>query len=66
MAANPCPACQGKRLKPETLAVTIVDKNIMDVSTLPVTEALIWVEQLGDKISPRELTIATYHSQANY
>jgi len=58
MAANPCPACQGKRLKPETLAVTIVDKNIMDVSTLPVTEALIWVEQLGDKISPRELTIA--------
>jgi excinuclease ABC subunit A len=58
MAANPCPACQGKRLKPETLAVTIVDKNIMDVSTLPVTEALIWVEQLGGKISTRELTIA--------
>jgi len=58
MAANPCPACQGKRLKPESLAVTIVDKNIMDVTALPVTESLNWVEQLGGKISPRELTIA--------
>ncbi len=58
MASNPCPTCQGKRLKPESLAVTIVDKNIMDVTALPVTEALNWVEQLGGKISPRELTIA--------
>jgi len=58
MASNPCPSCRGKRLKPESLAVTIVDKNIMDVTALPVTEALNWVEQLGGKISPRELTIA--------
>jgi len=58
MASNPCPVCGGKRLKPESLAVTIMDKNIMDVTALPVTEALNWVEQLGDKISPRELTIA--------
>ena len=58
MSSNPCPACQGKRLKPESLAVTIVGKNIMDVTVLPVTEALNWVDQLGDKISSRELTIA--------
>ena len=58
MASNPCPACQGKRLKPESLAVTIVGKNIMGVTALPVIEALNWVEQLGGKISPRELTIA--------
>jgi excinuclease ABC subunit A len=58
MASNPCPACQGKRLKPESLAVTIVGKNIMDVTALPVTQSLNWVEQLGEKISPRELTIA--------
>ena len=58
MASNPCPSCRGNRLRPEFLAVTIVGKNIMDVTTLPVTEALNWVEQLGDKISPRELTIA--------
>jgi excinuclease ABC subunit A len=58
MASNPCPACRGKRLKPESLAVSIVGENIMDVTALPVTEALHWVEQLGGKISPRELTIA--------
>jgi excinuclease ABC subunit A len=58
MASNPCPTCQGKRLKPESLAVTIMGKNIMGVTALPVTEALNWVEQLGAKISPRELTIA--------
>ncbi len=58
MASNPCPTCQGKRLKPESLAVTVVGENIMDVTALPVTEALRWVEQLGDRVSPRELTIA--------
>jgi excinuclease ABC subunit A len=57
MASSPCPACQGKRLKPESLAVTVTGKNIMHVSALPVTEALDWIEQLGDKISARELTI---------
>ncbi|MGQ9546775.1 MAG: excinuclease ABC subunit UvrA [Dehalococcoidia bacterium] len=57
MASNPCPVCQGKRLKPESLAITIVGKNIMDVTALPVTKALDWVEELGDKISPREFTI---------
>ena len=58
MSSNPCPACQGKRLKPESLAVTILGKNIMDVTVLPVTETLNWVEQLGDRVSFRELSIA--------
>jgi len=58
MASNPCPACRGKRLKPESLAVTILGENIMDITALPVTEALNWVAQLGGKISPRELVIA--------
>ena len=58
MSSHPCPACQGKRLKPESLAVTIVGKNIMDITALSVTEALEWVEGLSSQISPRELTIA--------
>jgi excinuclease ABC subunit A len=58
MASNPCPACQGKRLKPQSLAVTITDQNIMDVAALPVTESLTWIEQLGGRITSRELTIA--------
>ena len=58
MASTPCPGCQGKRLKPESLAVTIMGRSIMDVTALPVTRALGWAEQLGDEISPRELAIA--------
>jgi len=58
MASNPCPACQGKRLKPQSLAVTVTDRNIMDVAALPVTESLTWIEQLGGRITSRELTIA--------
>lgn len=58
MASNPCHACQGKRLKPESLAVTVVNKGIMDVTALPATGALEWAEQLGGRISRREATIA--------
>ncbi len=58
MSSHPCSVCQGKRLKPESLAVTIVGRNIMDVAALSITEALNWVEELSSQISPRELTIA--------
>ncbi len=47
MTSRPCPACQGKRLRPEALAVTILDKNIEQVSRFSVTEALAWVEHLA-------------------
>jgi excinuclease ABC subunit A len=58
MAASSCPGCHGKRLKPESLAVTVLGRDIMDVTGQPVTDILNWVEQLGGKISARELTIA--------
>jgi len=32
--SRPCTTCNGKRLKPEALAVTIDGKNIMDVSEM--------------------------------
>ena len=32
MVAKPCPVCEGKRLKPEALAVTVGGKNIMEVT----------------------------------
>lgn len=47
MVLKPCTVCQGKRLKPESLAVTIGDKNIVDVSAMSVTQALEWVAALG-------------------
>ncbi|TET18127.1 MAG: excinuclease ABC subunit UvrA [Dehalococcoidia bacterium] len=48
MVSKPCPVCQGKRLKPESLAVTISGRNIVEVSSMSVTQALEWVATLGD------------------
>ena len=64
MSSSPCPTCQGKRLKPESLGVIIDDKNIIEVTSMSVTEALEWVQAIsGEKtgqprLSPREITIA--------
>jgi excinuclease ABC subunit A len=53
MVARPCPACGGKRLKPESLAVTIGDKNIVEVSAMSVTQAMDWVAAIsGDGKKP--------------
>jgi len=46
MSERPCPVCKGRRLKPEALAVTILGKNIVEVTSLTVSEALDWVSGL--------------------
>ena len=59
MAARPCPVCEGKRLKPESLAVTVGGRNIMAVSALSVTQFLKWVAATGNNVlSERERMIA--------
>jgi excinuclease ABC subunit A len=61
MAENPCPTCQGARLKPESLAVTVDGVNIHRVSQMSIVEALDWTERLMAEDSPlteRERTIA--------
>jgi len=61
MAENPCPACRGARLKPESLAVTVDGKNISDVTRFSIDEALEWVNRLQGPAAPlteRERTIA--------
>jgi excinuclease ABC subunit A len=60
MSERPCPVCKGRRLKPEALAVTIIGKNIVDVTGLTVSEALDWVtglerEKGGLKIRDRQI-----------
>ena len=39
MTQTPCPDCHGKRLKRESLAVTVGESNIADLSELPVRDA---------------------------
>jgi excinuclease ABC subunit A len=46
MSVRPCPTCQGKRLRPEALAVLIDGKNIHDVTSRPVDETLAWIRRL--------------------
>ena len=40
MSATPCPACRGKRLRPESLAVKINGMSIADFTALPLNRAL--------------------------
>ncbi len=52
MSDQPCPDCKGERLRPESLAVTVDDHNIMQVTNWPVERTLPWVERLMGKDSP--------------
>ena len=59
MVTRPCPTCAGKRLRPEILAVTIGDRNVWDISTLSIKDALLWATGLSEGLTERERTIAT-------
>ncbi|PUA34463.1 excinuclease ABC subunit UvrA [Paenibacillus elgii] len=56
MSAKPCGKCKGARLKPETLAVTVAEKNIAHVTSLSIGEAQQWFDSL--KLTDRETQIA--------
>jgi excinuclease ABC subunit A len=58
MVGRPCPTCNGKRLKPEILAVTVDGLSIWQVSTLSITSACEWVAHLPSTLTEREKTIA--------
>jgi len=57
MAARPCRACQGNRLRPEALAVTVCGLGIMEVCAKNVGHALEWVREIDPDVpwkGPRE------------
>lgn len=56
MSLIPCDVCEGKRLKPEVLAVTVGEKNIAELSDMPIREALEFVDNL--KLSEKDTLIA--------
>jgi len=56
MSDKPCPACKGRRLKPESLAVTVANHNIAEVCVLPVSTAISFFDNL--ELSDREQLIA--------
>ena len=52
MSNQPCLVCSGNRLRPESLAVTIDDVNIINVTEWPVERSLPWIEKLMGKDTP--------------
>jgi excinuclease ABC subunit A len=47
MSERPCQSCRGARLRPEALAVTVDDTNILQVTQWPVLRTLEWVRRLS-------------------
>jgi excinuclease ABC subunit A len=58
MAATPCTACKGYRLKPEALAVKVGGCHIGEVSELSVKAAAEWFTALPDRLDAKRNEIA--------
>ncbi len=57
MSTRPCPECHGKRLKPESLAVKMAGRDMSEITSLAIDEALKFFNSLPQKMSSRQLTI---------
>ncbi len=56
MQVRPCPACEGRRLKPSSLAVMLGGSNIAEISALTVEQAAEFFDRL--QLTSREEYIA--------
>ena len=56
MRQIPCQVCNGARLKPEVLAVTIGQKNISEITELSISECATFLKNI--KLTKREAQIA--------
>ena len=69
MTNTPCEACHGARLKPETLSVTVGEKNIYEVTQMTIKECDDFFNKL--ELTPREKKIAALilkeiHARLNF
>ncbi|MBR9807128.1 MAG: excinuclease ABC subunit UvrA [Alphaproteobacteria bacterium] len=58
-AAAPCPACGGKRLKPEALAVKIDTLDISDAGAFSIKQAHEWFAQVYKSLTKQQNEIAS-------
>ena len=56
MREVPCPECNGSRLKPEVLAVTLADRSIADVAAMSIRECADFLRTL--ELDARQTVIA--------
>ncbi len=57
MSTKPCPVCRGRRLKPESLSVKVADRDMSQVTTLSIDDALEFFRSLTSKLTKRQMTI---------
>lgn len=55
MSITPCAACKGQRLKPTSLAVTIADKNIYQITNMSIEKLQAFLQNMT--LSDRQLQI---------
>jgi len=55
---NPCPVCEGSRLKQEALSVFVLDKNIWDVVKVSVDKTYEFFDSIEEKLTDKEKEIA--------
>ncbi|WP_214847054.1 excinuclease ABC subunit UvrA [Exiguobacterium sp. s193] len=58
MAKKACPTCKGHRLKRESLAVKVSGIHIGEVTKMSVKQAVVWFEELPEKLSEKDQTIS--------
>ncbi|MDD7312781.1 MAG: excinuclease ABC subunit A, partial [bacterium] len=57
-SAAPCEFCNGKRLKPEALAVKIGGLDIMDASEMSIKDVLVWFNGIKPTLTPQKQEIS--------
>lgn len=58
MEHKTCDSCGGTRLKKEALHFKILDKNIAELATLDIADLSKWVNEIEEKMPPRQAIIA--------
>ncbi len=60
MSDRPCPTCKGQRLRPEAMAVTVDNCNIVEVTKWPINRTLEFIQRLAQPdlvLTSRQITI---------
>ena len=60
MVNMPCPQCKGARLRPESLAVTVNDRNIDQICHMSISEAYDFFKKLSRGLSQKDNMIAEH------
>ncbi len=55
---HPCEACNGFRLKPESLAVKVAGHHIGEAGVLSIRAAREWFDALPERLTPKQMEIA--------